>query len=116
MNTDLDKVADQLFQRLDKMAEWMESAGSAVIDIYVQKAQLISGAWAFSGISVLGMGILLFRFGLTVQEKPENPPRGLVYTGASVIAGMGTLLIYRGFMQLMIPEYYALRELLRLWE
>ncbi len=109
---DYEGVAEQVLLRLDKLADWTNSAGGDVLAIYVTKAQASSVGFFLAGVGVVCLGLVALHFGRKLQKEgmAECAP---VYLVAAAGLAFGLSFFWHGYMRLMIPEYYAIQELLR---
>ncbi len=120
MTTDVEAVADKVLERLDQVAGWVQGTGTEVLALYTQKAMMAGIGYAvlalliFAACGLFGVGTVRAWKAEKAGEEDSDDVPCLILAGITlVIAGFGGLTTYSALTHLMIPEYYAIQELLK---
>ena len=120
MEGSIEKVADAVLQRMDQMAEWLNGTGADVLAVYTEKAYLSAFSHYFWALPVLGLAALCAwgcRYNFIQGRKNNSEDQGAWAIALGVITCIFVALfgaiVFDGFIRMMIPEYFAIQELIR---
>jgi NADH:ubiquinone oxidoreductase subunit 5 (subunit L)/multisubunit Na+/H+ antiporter MnhA subunit len=115
--SETERIADEVLQRLDRVAEWANGAGSEALSIYAS-ANYAFGVIGLIATSVFLVLILFFTIGYVrridknkaISKYSEIDP---LFIMISVILGLLCVVFLVVSIQLLVaPEYFAIKELI----
>jgi len=110
----VERIANEVLTRLDKIGEWLQGSGTEVLDIYAQQIAWSSGGFFLGGAGFIFLacipGYYCYWQWKNDREEGHFIPLGIL---AVALSCWGGVIAFGGVLRLAVPEYYAIQELVQ---